>query len=640
MAQTVDLSPLLLPAGIHPLDVTVVRDTCVASDLMNLDVILNLSVVNVTPDPISVCANCTGDLLTATPTGGGAIAYQWGYRVLPGPGPFVPIAGETGSTYLIEGPDFAGPGDYVVEVRATPTCGVPATGSVDLTVTPGSAAQPLEAFTALSTDKKNFLEWAVPTAAPCTAIRILRRDDATPPDPNIPLAPGNVWVNNSDFACPADETDSFPDTLNLLNDTKYYYSAFIKDAAGDFSLRRAVTGRPFDHTAGKVKWAFHTGATAMGHVGIRVRSGVGYLYVLSNDSRVYALDGGSNGGQWLASSKPYPMGLPSQSRPPVVPFAVGGAPAGAAFVTSPDGTIYTLDAESLSAVWTSPVTAALGLNGAASGIFSGFSGPVNLLFVGTRVGGGDKVHAFDPDTGAQAPGWPFDNSVGQGGDGSAIGIMLGTGTVDYADERFYFGSWDGGGSSTIWSVDVSGPPTLLSSANIGDVDGSPILLGGTSKRIAVASKPGQIHLLEADDLTNSLWPAPWATGDGDVKGFVFPHAHGGTQYFMFSTVSEVTSIRHAGDGVNPTLNWQIGSPEIISPSIPLFLNGTTDALVGGAGGKLLRITGVDTTSPARVFVILGDGSATIGPSSFDIPNSMAYMGAEDGVIYGVLYPFP
>jgi hypothetical protein len=643
MAQKVDLAPLLVPAGLHDLVVNATRDTCVASDLMTLDVILNLSVVNVNPPgPHSVCATCTGPTLTASPTGGGAITYQWGYRVLPGPGPFVPFAGETGPTYLIEGQDFAGPGDYVVEVQATPTCGSPASNSVDVTVTPAGATQPLSALTALSTDKRNFLEWAIPTGAPCTGVRILRRDDATPPDPNDTTT--NFWVNGSDFACPADDTDSFPDTVNLLNDTKYYYSGFIKVGASSFSPIRTVTARPFDHTAGKVKWAFHTGATAMGHVGIRVQAGSGALYVLSNDSKVYVLHGGTTGGTWFASSKPYPLGLPSQSRPPVVPFAVGAAPNGAAFVTSPDGSIYTLDAETLATVWTTAVTAANGLNGAASGIFFGFGGPVNQVFAGTRAGGGDGILALDPDTGILSPGWPFDNNVTQGGNGTPIGIILGSVSVDYPDKRIFVGSWDGGGSSTIWSVDVSGAsPSLLSAANVGDVDGSPILLGGASKRIVVGSRQAgvdQVHLLEADDLTSSLWPAPWPTGDGGVKGFVFPHQHGLTQFFMFSTVSRVTSIKHAGDGLNPTLNWQIGSPEIISPSIPLFLPGTTDALVGGGGGKLLRISGVDTTSPTRVFIILGDGSAAVGPSSFDIPNSMAYMGAEDGTIYGVLYPFP
>jgi hypothetical protein len=646
MAQKVDLSSQLLPAGMHTLRVDVMRDSCLAFDVMNLDVILNLSVVNVNPPPtIVVCANCTGPLATATPTGGGVITYQWGYSTATIP--FTPIPGETGPTYLIEGPDFAGPDLYSLEVRATPTCGSPTSGFTEVQVTPAGATQTLQAFTALSTDKQNFLEWAIPDLAPCTAVRILRRDDPTPPDPTVTTAP-NFWVGGSDFACPLDGTDSWPDIVNLLNGSKYYYSAFIKDAAGDFSVRRAVTGIPFDHNAGKVKWAFHTGVTAMSRVGIRIRAGISSVYVLSNDARFYALESGQFGGNWLASSKPYPMGLPSQATPPVVPFPVGitpfEGPFGAAFVTSQDGTLYVFDAEELDVVWSQLLTAAFGLNGAASAIFAGFGGPVNLVFAGTRTGVGDKLYAFDADTGIPEPGWPFDNSLVQGGDGTPIGIILGSATVDYTDKRIFVGSWDGGGSSTVWSVDVSGPPTLLSSANIGDVDGSPILLGGPTKRIVVPSRQAgvdEVHLLEADDLTISLWPAPWVTGDGGVKGFVFPHLHGGTQYFMFSTVSKVTSIRHNGDGNAPTLNWQIGSPDVTSPSIPLFLNGTTDAIVGGGGGKLLRIQGVDTTTPSvTAFIILGDGSATVGPSSFDIPNGMAYMGTEDGTIYGVLYPFP
>jgi len=37
---------------------------------------------------------------------------------------------------------------------------------------------------------------------------------------------------------------------------------------------------------------------------------------------------------------------------------------------------------------------------------------------------------------------------------------------------------------------------------------------------------------------------------------------------------------------------------------------------------------------------MGDGLAGVGAASFDVANSLLYVGSEGGVIYAVQYPFP
>jgi hypothetical protein len=176
------------------------------------------------------------------------------------------------------------------------------------------------------------------------------------------------------------------------------------------------------------------------------------------------------------------------------------------------------------------------------------------------------------------------------------------------------------------------------SQNIGEIDTSPVLVPGSPRRLVVGTNAGLVHLLDADTTGISVWAAPYSTGDGAVKGFVFPHSHGGTQYFMFSTLSMVRSIRHNGVGTNPTVNWQFTT--IPSPSNPLYLPNTLDAIVGGGNGRLYRINRVDTTNPTLFSVQLGDGLAAIGPASFDIVNGVVYVGSDESVIYAVEYPFP
>jgi len=72
----------------------------------------------------TICPTSKGGMATVTDVDGGVPAHQWGYRMLPG-GPPIPIDGQTGSSYSINGANFPGPGFYYLFCFTNPECGAP-----------------------------------------------------------------------------------------------------------------------------------------------------------------------------------------------------------------------------------------------------------------------------------------------------------------------------------------------------------------------------------------------------------------------------------------------------------------------------------------------------------------------------------
>jgi hypothetical protein len=65
---------------------------------------------------------CLGGTATVTDTGGGTNAHQWGYRTVSG-GAITNIAGQTGTSYVLNCADFPAAGNYFLVERTTPGCG-------------------------------------------------------------------------------------------------------------------------------------------------------------------------------------------------------------------------------------------------------------------------------------------------------------------------------------------------------------------------------------------------------------------------------------------------------------------------------------------------------------------------------------
>jgi outer membrane protein assembly factor BamB len=368
-----------------------------------------------------------------------------------------------------------------------------------------------------------------------------------------------------------------------------------------------------------VKWVYSTGATAM------MPPSIGSVYAVSNDRLLHAMNGGPGGGDWPAGWIPFAMNGPAQSRPPVVPVSIGGSNK-VVFLGSWDGHAYAVDADNGSEIWMSPSLGQRVL-AAPAGIFSKFGAAFDLVLVGSRNSSADNAfYGLHLNDGSIA--WAFINSVAQLGDGSGIGIINGDATVDYANSRLYFASYErlGGSDNTVWCLDITGTgATLKWAQKLGNIDGSPILY---NSRIYVGTTTSQVYALNAET-GDVIWSFDCA--DGPVKGFITPDLRSTKLYF--STTNKVWSL--SDDGASATKIWDETS--ISAPSIPLFTQAGNYLLVGSSDGSLYQLD-VSTPIPTVSSIVLGDGSAGIGSPSLDVRSNLVHVGTESGEVHAVLVP--
>ncbi|GMR22861.1 MAG: hypothetical protein BMS9Abin37_1238 [Acidobacteriota bacterium] len=495
------------------------------------------------------------------------------------------------------------------------------------------AVCPVPFFTARATAGQNKLEWLNPAAGLYASTKILRRvEPACPSGPTDPVA---TVVVNTGVAGPGGKDSIVDDDggVGLANNTTYCYVAYV-DADGldtTFSSGKQVKARPFD-TSGRVKWAYSTAAASMAPPGLRFSGGNATVYAVSNDSILHAIQGGAGGGSWPVGWTPRRLGGPAQARPPVLPFTVGSAANGVALLGSQDGNVYAINADDGSQTWSQNI--ATMVQAAPAGNFLFYDALAkDVVLVGTRnSASANALVALNLNDGL--PVWSFTNAATQGGDNTDIGIISGSVSVDYATRRLFFASRQraGGSANTIWCIDFdSGSPSLVWARPIGDIDGSPILWGGV---VYVGTNAGSLYGLDAATGNNN-WP-PLALGDGAIKGFVFPQFGTGNRFV--STIGNVWSIADSGAARSVNLGWPVTSANVPSPSIPTYVPGSSEVLVGSSDGNLYQLN--VTTPVPTLSVTLGDGGGAVGAPTMDLLNSMIYVGTAQGVIYGVEFPLP
>ena len=480
-------------------------------------------------------------------------------------------------------------------------------------------------FTATATDSQVRLEWVNAYFGACINVHLLRKVTlgSFPTDPfdGLPVV---------SLACVPGNKELIDDT-GLVNDTTYYYALFVEHALGLYTPGRFVKSRPFD-TSGPVKWAYSTGATSMAPPGLRFFGGNTFVYAVSNDDILHAVGGGAGGGSWPAGWTPYAVGAPAQARPPVLGFAVGGSPHGIALLGSQDGSVHAVNAESGAPEWVESI--ATMVQAAPAGNFKGFDPTaLDFVLVGTRnSSAANALIALDAVSGNAQ--WSFDNSVLQNGDGLGIGIISASASVHYPSKHVYFASRarSGGSSDTVWAVDfAANPPQLLWSAPIGNVDGSPVLFGGV---LYVGSQLRRAFRSRSSNRGRQLVASP---GRWRRQGIRLSQLRNRGPFLATSTKTWSVSDDGSSAVVNP--GWPVTSADLPSPSTPIVIPGATNVLVGGSDGRLYQL---DTVSPLPTLnVSLGDGTAAaVGVPTIDLLNSMAYVGTDQGVIYGVLLPLP
>ena len=214
----------------------------------------------------------------------------------------------------------------------------------------------------------------------------------------------------------------------------------------------------------------------------------------------------------------------------------------------------------------------LAVSGAA-GSCSRASGNNDMLLVGTNAGATNTFHALDFQTG-NTQDVPYPNG--------SMGNVMGQAVVDYAFNRVLF--LTSNASGTVFSLDlgVAGTPKLslamLPATN-------PLSFGGSSgaavlrnNRLLFGDNNGKVFGL--DLATGTSYSA--STGDGNVKGFVWPDRRDDRIYF--SGDGKVLAFRDTGSAlVGPIWHVDLTTPSMVLQSrAPTFPR-------GDGRGSLVRI---------------------------------------------------
>ena len=629
---TLTVSPATLAeAGSYTVEVSLAcSSTIVTSTAATLTVNPSMSAVDASiSGPASVCTTCLGGTASEAHTGGGAVAYQWGYRTTSG-GAITDIPFATSPTYVLNGADFPAQANYFLVVRLTPACGA-VTISDEVPVTVSNTAGPADEvpfFTVTSRDSQNVLEWVYP--AGFNKVRIRYTSGAPCAFPSDGDTSGSFLM---DLVGIAGGRDSVAHN-SVGNGTTYCYTIFVDTTGGGaWSTGKTNSGTPFA-TSGPLKWAFHSGmfSTTAPTVGSAA------VIATNNDNAVHAMTRGNGGGEWPPGWRPVKLGGAVQNRSPIVPISVGSSNP-VVFLGAQDGNVYAVDATlgaAAAAPWPGPAAAGGLVQAAPAGLFTAFFGAFNYLLVGTRVANADNVFkAFDPADGSLLG--TFDN----GGGSNGIGIISGMAAVDYATSRVYFtsGVRAGGSANTLWCLQL-GPSgsvfSLVWARALGSIESAPVLRGG---RVYVGSTSAGGTLYSVDAATgNPVNDRTYVHGDGPVKGFVFPDRNSPTGDLYLAADTRVWGVTEIGSVLANKYGAGIALPGGAVPSTLLFHPASHYVYVGGSDGWLYQIDTLQTPPSADYAAQLGTSPLTIGAPSLDIGHGLVHVGSEPGTFFAVQVP--
>ena len=579
--------------------------------------------------PASVCTTCLGGIASELHTGGGAVTHQWGFRTI-SLGPITDIPFATSPSYVLNGADFPGLGNYFLVVRVTAACGgLVISDEVPVTVanTPGPTDE-VPFFTVTSRDSRNVLEWVYPAAFDTIRIRFTTGSPcAFPTDGDTS---GLLLLDR--IGAPG-ARDSFPHDP-ATNGTTYCYTIFVDTGGGVWSTGKTNSASPFT-TTGPLKWAFHSGLFSTTAPTV----GGGGVIATNNANAVHAMSRGPAGGEWPAGWKPVLLGGAVQNRSPIVPISVGSSNP-VVFLGAQDGNVYAVDGTigaAAAAPWPAPAPAGGLVQAAPAGLFGDFTGAFDYLLVGTRVAGGDNVFkAFDPTDGSLEG--TFDN----GGPGNGIGIISSMAAVDYATSRVYFTSRarPGGSANTLWCLQLGPTGSVFALAwardDLGDLESAPVLRGG---RVYVGSTNGGGTLYSIDAANGlAVNDRTFLHGDGPVKGFVFPDRNSPTGDLYFAANTRLWGVTEIGSVLANKFGAGIPLPGGAVPSTLLFHTASHYVYVGGSDGWLYQIDTLQTPPSADYAVRLGASPLTLGAPTLDREYGLVHIGSEAGTFFAVEVP--
>jgi hypothetical protein len=454
------------------------------------------------------------------------------------------------------------------------------------------------------------LQWRVPAGAtPATGLMIRENVGAACTFPLSTTDGVGVFTTGT---LPPPGTTQFFNHAGLGLGTTHCYSVFVTYAGGP-SPAVQIKGTPFG-ASGSIAWKYTAGTTILTPPTV----GADAIYVTDTIGVVHALQRTTSGGMWPSTWNPVAVGQ-TNTRSAAVPRPEGWR----LYLGTNSGGLHSVNGRTGAVVWSRNTTNGLalpnlgGVQAQPGGIFKNFGGANDMLLVGTNAGvGSNEFYAFDPTSGN-----PLD-ALGT----AATGNILGMPVVDYAGNRVFFLSSSGTETVYAMSLGASGSPDLT----MAPLPWNPKPAGSGSNGSLVLRNNrfyfGDALNLFALHMDGTLYGT--ATGDGTIKGFVWPDRRNDNLYF--STNTKVHAMRDTGSGfVNV-----ISAVSVTSPSMVLQKPNTDILYVGDGNGNLVQINLI-----SGVLSIALEPGVQMGAPSYDAEHGLMIIGSNTGNVYAVRVPF-
>jgi hypothetical protein len=486
-----------------------------------------------------------------------------------------------------------------------------------------AAPSPVSFLTATGKDQQVTVEWVNPTSGPFASTRLRASTVSAPADPTA----GTLLVDEPGSA---GQKELFVHAAGAgSNGTVQHYSAFANSGANVYSAKASVSGLP-QATAGNWKWNFSTLASALAPP-IQGR-GLG-VFVPSNDRGFYALAIGAAGGNWKSGYLPAAMNAPAQSSPIVMLAADTGLPHDATFLGSQDGHVYCFNAATGAGCtgWPAGGRSVDGFGMVqAQPMFD--PGTDRVLFGSRNAVAANGFHAIDVLTGATA--WSFTNTVPQGGDGQAMGLVSGPALILGSRVVFASRTRSGGSAGSVWALDIAaGSAALAWRRDLGDIDGAPTH-DWTADRVIVGTNAGAVFAL-APASGATVWTRNFA--DGAIRGWIYYDPASARLYFAAS--SSVRAIPASGATGS---DWVVAG--LTSPSRPILHFGTTRTYLGVCAdaactnGRVIELDSANSWTVPKTLDLTGVGG--LGPVTIDRSQNLLHAGSRSGRVVAVALPLP
>ncbi len=459
------------------------------------------------------------------------------------------------------------------------------------------------------------LQWRVPPASPA-AINIMVRFNFGPTSCPGGFPPADTAGTFLTSLVPsAGGTTQFTTHTGLNLTWHYCYSVFAQYLGGTSTQIGQIKGTPFS-AAGSIAWKFTSPTTIL----VPPTVGQDAIYVTDTIGVVHALQRTTTGGMWPSTWNPVAVGQ-TNNRSAVIPRPEGPR----LYHGTNSGGLHSVDGRTGSVVWSRNPTNGLALTnlgGAQAqlgGIFKNFGGANDMLLVGTNAAAGsNELYALDPATG---------NILDAQGTLN-MGAVLGMPVVDYAGNRVFFVSASAAETVFAMTLGAAGAPDLAIDLGLtwnpkpaGGSNGSLVL---RSDRFYFGDTTNQLYALHMSGVSYST-----GTGEGPVKGFVWPDRRNDNLYF--ATTGKVQGVRDTGTGF-----INVFAPvSVPSPSMVLQKPSSDFIFVGDGAGNLLQInvlTGIPTT-------LTLEPGFQIGAPSLDGTHNLVIVGSNTGNVYAVRVPF-